>query len=77
MLVYCGGVPNAPAPVKINHPLLFAVGTGLWAAALVALAIAFWGFGQPVGRWVWVCVVGTALGVVAMVYVRHSWRARD
>ncbi|MCL2804052.1 MAG: DUF2530 domain-containing protein [Micrococcales bacterium] len=69
-------MPNQPPPVQINHPLLFGLGTGLWALALAVLAILYWGFDQPVGRWLWVCLVGLVLGVVGVIYSRHSWRAK-
>jgi hypothetical protein len=65
-----------PAPVTVNHPVLFAVGTALWVAALLVLAAArLAGWFDP-GDWLWVAAAGVALGVAAILYSKHSWRAR-
>jgi hypothetical protein len=62
--------------VEINHPLLFGIGTGLWALALVALvALDLFGVYRA-GSWIWVCAVGVVLGTAGVIYSRHSWRAR-
>jgi len=55
---------------------LFAAGTALWVVALVVTAVLFWVFNKAIGSAVWVCATGSALGVVGMVYVRYSWRAK-
>jgi polyferredoxin len=68
--------PTTPPPVVINHPLLFAIGTGLWAIAL-ALVVALDLMGMYRARvWIAVCAVGVFLGLVAVVYTKFSWRAR-
>ncbi|MDR1825204.1 MAG: DUF2530 domain-containing protein [Bifidobacteriaceae bacterium] len=66
-----------PPPVTINHPLLFAIGTGLWAVALAVVAVlqATGAMDRP--EWIWVCVTGLVLGVTGIIYSRHSWRAKN
>ncbi|MDR2566125.1 MAG: hypothetical protein LBC97_08740 [Bifidobacteriaceae bacterium] len=65
-----------PPPVEINHPLLFGIGTGLWALALAVLvALDLTGVYQA-RVWIWVCGVGVVLGIAGVVYSKHSWRAR-
>jgi hypothetical protein len=66
-----------PPKVVINHPLVFGIGTGLWAVALVVLALAYAGGHHDLARWVWVAGVGTALGIVGTLYARYGWRARQ
>jgi prepilin signal peptidase PulO-like enzyme (type II secretory pathway) len=68
--------PNLPPPVVINHPLLFAVGTGAWGIALM-LMVALDLMGMYRARvWIAVCAVGVVLGVIAIVYTKFSWRTR-
>jgi hypothetical protein len=65
-----------PPPVVINHPLLFAIGTGLWTAALaVVVALDLMGIYRA-RVWIAVCAVGVILGLVSVVYTKFSWRAR-
>ncbi|MDR1799517.1 MAG: DUF2530 domain-containing protein [Bifidobacteriaceae bacterium] len=66
-----------PPKVSLNHPLLFAIGTAMWLLALGVLAAL-----QATGHldrpeWLWICGVGVALGVVGVIYSRHSWRAKN
>jgi hypothetical protein len=70
------GVPTTPPPVTINHPLLFAIGTAAWAVALVTVVLLTALGVADLGIWIWICAAGTFLGLVAIVYVRHSWRAK-
>jgi len=58
-----------------HHVILFTGGTGLWVLALVGVLVARQA-GAEVGDWPWVCLVGVALGGIAIVYARRSWRAR-
>ncbi|MCL1897612.1 MAG: DUF2530 domain-containing protein [Micrococcales bacterium] len=70
-------MPTTLPPVHINHRLVFTLGTLVWALALAVTAVLFWAFDQPIGKMVLVCATGTALGVVGLIYVRHSWRAQE
>jgi hypothetical protein len=65
-----------PPPVEINHPLLFGIGAGLWAAALVVIVVLDLAGLYQARVWIWVCAVGVLLGVVAIIYSKVSWRAR-
>jgi hypothetical protein len=68
--------PNVPAPVVINHPLLFAIGTGGWFIALLMM-VALDLMGMYSARiWIAVCAVGVVLGLMATIYAKFSWRTR-
>ncbi|MDR2252413.1 MAG: DUF2530 domain-containing protein [Bifidobacteriaceae bacterium] len=68
--------PTTPPQVTVNHPLLFGVGTGLWLAALALLATLDLMGVYRARVWLAVCAAGVALGVVGVVYTKHSWRTR-
>jgi hypothetical protein len=66
----------AKTPSASKHVTLFAIGTGLWAVALAVLLILDAFHVHDAGNWTFVCIVAIALGVVAILYSRTSWRAR-
>jgi hypothetical protein len=57
-------------PLDVDGVRAVAVGTVLWAVALVAL-LPFWGRLSDDGHlwWVGMCAAGTALGLLGMAYV--------
>jgi hypothetical protein len=65
-----------PPPVVINHPLLFGIGTALWAIALTVMVILDLTGLYQARVWIWVCAVGVVLGIAAIVYSKFSWRSR-
>jgi hypothetical protein len=67
---------NVPPPVVINYPVLFSIGTGGWAAALITMVTLDLTDTYRARVWIWVCAVGVLLGVVGIVYTKVSWRAR-
>jgi len=59
-----------PEPIKTNDPAAVAVGTGLWAIALVVLLIF-----PPAPEnswWVWTCVTGIGFGLCGLLLVRRD-----
>ncbi|MDR1185918.1 MAG: DUF2530 domain-containing protein [Bifidobacteriaceae bacterium] len=65
-----------PPPVVINHPVVFGIGTGLWAIALAVMVVLDLTGTYQARVWIWVCAVGVVLGIAATVYSKFSWRAR-
>jgi hypothetical protein len=73
------GAPSAPPPavkpLDIDGVRTVAVGTALWALALVLL-LPFRSRLEDAGNgwWLWTCVAGTGLGLLGLEYTR---RRRD
>lgn len=64
-----------PEPIETNDTLTVAVGTGLWAVALVALLVV-----RPAPEnswWIWTCVAGVVLGLMGLAYVRRRESQRE
>lgn len=61
-----------PPPLRTDDVRTVAVGTVLWAVALVAL-LPFWSRLEDAGRlwWVGACASGFALGLVGLAYTRR------
>ncbi|MGW4795038.1 DUF2530 domain-containing protein [Nonomuraea sp. NPDC004297] len=61
-----------PEPIKTNDTAAIAVGTGLWAVALVVLLI----FPPSPGNswWLWTCVTGVVFGFFGIWFVRRPGR---
>lgn len=61
-----------PPPLRTDDVRTVAVGTVLWAVALVAL-LPFWSRLEDSGRlwWVGTCASGFALGLIGLVYTRR------
>ncbi|WP_213816897.1 DUF2530 domain-containing protein [Glaciihabitans sp. dw_435] len=61
-----------PTPVKTDDRKAIIVGMALWLVALVLLLIfAPQLMGEAHQWWLYACVVGLALGLVALVYTNH------
>ncbi|TXK34090.1 DUF2530 domain-containing protein [Nonomuraea sp. C10] len=61
-----------PEPIETNDTATIAVGTGLWAIALVALLIF-----PPAPEnswWVWTCLTGVGFGFFGMWFVHRLRR---
>lgn len=61
-----------PEPIKTNDTAAVAVGTGLWALALVALLIF-----PPAPEnswWTWTCLTGVGFGLIGLLVVRRQQR---
>lgn len=56
-------------PLDVDGVRTVAVGTGLWALALVAL-LPFYGWLADTGRvwWIWTCFAGIGLGLLGIAY---------
>lgn len=67
---------EAPAPVETDVATAVAVGTALWAVALLGL-LPFWGWLSSTDRlwWLGVCAVGIALGLAGLPYSRRRQAA--
>ena len=48
-----------------------ASGTIVWAVALVVLLITGTTFASDNGWWLWVCIVGMAIGIIGVAYTRR------
>ncbi|GAA2285678.1 DUF2530 domain-containing protein [Nonomuraea roseoviolacea subsp. roseoviolacea] len=58
-----------PEPIETNDTATVAVGTGLWALALVVLLVLR---PDPAHMWwVWTCVAGVVLGLMGLWYVHR------
>lgn len=57
------------APLDVDGVRTVAVGTGLWAVALLAL-LPFYGWLADTGRvwWIWTCFAGIGLGLFGLAY---------
>ena len=72
--------PSAPVrPLDVDGVGAVALGTVAWAVALVVTVLARDGL-ESSGRgwWIWVCVAGTALGLLGLPYVlrrRSAYRS--
>jgi predicted lysophospholipase L1 biosynthesis ABC-type transport system permease subunit len=63
--------PN-PEPIKTNDPAAIAVGTAVWAVALVVLLIF-----RPAPEhtwWIWTCATGVGFGLFGIWFVRRPRR---
>lgn len=61
-----------PEPLETDDVKAVAIGTALWALALVGM-LPFYGRLAEQGRgwWVWTCVAGVGLGLLGVQYCRH------
>ena len=76
-LTVTSGLPRDPLQsVEAHEVPVLAVGTGLWAAALV-IVLVFRSRLPTDGpdRWLWICLVGIALGLAELAYT-HARRVR-
>ncbi|MEV0148709.1 MULTISPECIES: DUF2530 domain-containing protein [unclassified Nonomuraea] len=58
-----------PEPIETNDVATIAVGTGLWAVALVVLLVLR--PGPEHQWWIWTCAVGAFLGLLGLWYVHR------
>jgi H+/Cl- antiporter ClcA len=63
-----------PPPLETDDVRIAAVGTGAWAVALVVLLLI--GLPEPDRWWLWVCVVGIAIGLFGVWYIPRLQRSR-
>jgi hypothetical protein len=63
---------DPPPPLPNDGVRTVAVGTALWAVALVVL-LPFWGRLEDAGRlwWIATCAVAAGLGLVGLLYCRR------
>jgi drug/metabolite transporter (DMT)-like permease len=66
----------APPPLEANDPLVTAIITAAWAAALIVLLVLRDWVPASERWWIWVCVAGLAMGLFALWYVPRMKRAR-
>jgi hypothetical protein len=68
--------PEDVRPLDVDGVRAVAIGTVLWAVALVAL-LPFWGRLADDGRlwWIGACAAGTGLGLLGLVYVTRRRNA--
>ena len=66
----------APPPLEANDQLVTAVFTAAWAVALVVLLVLRDQLPPSERWWIWTCVAGVAMGLVALWYVPRMKRAR-
>ena len=58
-------------PLDVDGVSAMAAGTIVWAVALVVLLITGTTFASDNGWWLWVCIVGMAIGVIGIAYTRR------
>jgi hypothetical protein len=63
-----------PDALETNDVLILAIGTVLWAVALVVLVVALLAGADIHGWWIGMCAYGTGLGLIG---VRYCQRRRD
>lgn len=69
--------PRQPEPevLESDYRVPAAIGSVAWAVALVVLLVVRDSLPHQDRWWIWVCVVGLALGVFAYIYIpRHLRR---
>ena len=67
---------EVPPPLESNDRLIAAIGTGVWAVALIIIVLARDHLPRSSHWWIWTCVAGVGLGLFAVVYVPLLRRSR-
>jgi len=67
---------EVPPPLEGNDMLIAAIGTAVWAVALIVLVSL--GHHLPPSRhwWIWTCAAGAGLGVFGLLYIPRLKRSR-
>ncbi|MDX6738382.1 DUF2530 domain-containing protein [Actinocorallia sp. A-T 12471] len=63
-----------PEPIKTDNVRIAAAGSVVWVIAFVVLLVV--GLPEDERWWLWVCVMGTAIGVFACLYLPRFERGR-
>ncbi len=66
----------APPPLEGNDQVVAAVGTIVWAVALIALILLRHRIPASSHWWIWTCVVGLGLGLFGLAYIPRLKRSR-
>jgi hypothetical protein len=66
----------APGPLETNDRPVVLVGIALWAAAFVVLVVFFRHDldGHDASYWLWSCLIGIAMGLYGLHFVRKRRR---
>ncbi len=64
-----------PTPVTTDDRTAILIGIALWIVGLAVVAV----FADPItaageGWWLWACIAGLALGLIALLYLRVRHR---
>jgi H+/Cl- antiporter ClcA len=68
---------EVPPPLEGNDRLIAAVGTGVWAVALIIVVLLRDHLPRSSHWWIWTCVAGVGLGLFGVVYVPLLQRSRN
>jgi hypothetical protein len=67
---------EVPPPLEGNDRAIAAIGTAVWAAALIVVFALRDQLPRDSHWWIWTCVVGVGLGLFAVVYIPYLQRSR-
>jgi len=67
---------EVPPALEGNDRLIAAIGTGVWAVALIVVLVLRHHLSPSDHWWIWTCVVGVGLGLFGVVYVPILKRSR-
>ena len=58
-------------PLDIDGVRATTVGTAVWATAFLVLLLTGVRFGDSNGWWLWVCIAGFGIGLIAIAFTRR------
>jgi H+/Cl- antiporter ClcA len=67
---------EVPPPLEGKDRQIAAIGTAVWAAALIVLFSLRDQLPHGSHWWIWTCVTGVGLGLFGVVYIPHLQRSR-
>jgi H+/Cl- antiporter ClcA len=67
---------EVPPPLEGNDRQIAAIGTAVWAVALIVVFALRDQLSHGSHWWIWTCVVGVGLGLFGVVYVPYLHRSR-
>ena len=65
-----------PPPLETDDVKVVAVGTALWAVALVVLVVLALAGAEVHAWWLWMCVTGIVLGLIGVRYASRRGHGR-